>query len=60
MFIKLIDVTTVALAGKLGANVYNRDCDRCVGANRGRDCRVDFAPTLNDTIVICEYVFLLE
>ena len=47
----------MALAGRLGANVYNRDRDCCVGANRGRDCRVDVAPTLNDTIVICEGVF---
>ena len=50
----------MALAGQLGANVYNRDRDRCVGANRGRDCRDDFVQTLNDTIVICEGVFLLE
>ena len=36
---------------KFGANVYNRDRDRCVGANRGRDCRADFEPTLNDSIM---------
>ena len=28
--------------------------------NSGHDCPVDFAATLNDTIVICEGVFLLE
>ena len=57
MFIKLIDVTSVGpwhWQVVLAPTFINRDRD---GANRGRDCRVNFVPTLNYTIVIREGVF---